>query len=231
MKTLMAAEDETLYEHIDEAMHQYCKNFLSHGYGKFITNRLRRLSINFEDCGALIGLAILLHDSGKSHSQYQANLKKPLISHEAYSAVLAWNALLLGENEKKAVSSAILLHHEYMRLPEPRTITRDFEGYVGELISILRDISLKYGISRYLDLSKITTLSSCYTRDVIGNLNKGLKSSKQLYACTTLILHPLMICDNLSASLHRKGRFPRFLKDIEDPKITSDIRKYLRAIL
>lgn len=226
----MAAENEKLYEHIDEAMRQYNERFLSNGYDKFITNRLRKLSINFEECGILIGLSILLHDIGKSHFQYQANLKKPRIPHEAYSAALAWNALLLGENEKRLVASAILLHHEYMRLLEPHNITIDFNGYIEELRDVLKNLSLKYGISHYLDLSKITTLPSCYVKDVIKNLNKGLKeSNKQLYIGTMLILRPLVICENLSASLHRKGRFPRFLEDIENPKIISTIQKQLQG--
>ncbi|MEM4603445.1 MAG: hypothetical protein QW842_06565, partial [Candidatus Nezhaarchaeales archaeon] len=91
MKELMAAEGETLYEHIDVALDKYYEVFFSKGYGKFIANRLKQFSI-CKDCEVLAGLAILLHDSGKAHFRYQANLNRPRIPHEAYSAAIAWNS-------------------------------------------------------------------------------------------------------------------------------------------
>ncbi|MEM4469028.1 MAG: CRISPR-associated endonuclease Cas3'' [Candidatus Nezhaarchaeales archaeon] len=232
MKELMAAEGETLYEHIDVALDKYYEVFFSKGYGKFIANRLKQFSI-CKDCEVLAGLAILLHDSGKAHFRYQANLNRPRIPHEAYSAAIAWNSLLLNEEEKGIVATAILLHHEYMRLPDPNGVIEDFNGYIEELRAIIQKVASKHGLELYLDISKITSLSRDDVREVVRRLDKKLRSKDgRFYLCTTLILHPLVICDNLSAAIHRKGGGPpRLLKDVEDPKITSYLQDHLRKVL
>ncbi|MEM2622780.1 MAG: CRISPR-associated endonuclease Cas3'' [Candidatus Nezhaarchaeales archaeon] len=232
MRELMAAEGETLYEHIDIALEKYYEAFLSKGYGKFITNRLKRLS-KCKDCEMLASLAILLHDSGKAHFRYQANLNRPGIPHEAYSAAIAWNALLLNEDEKGIVAAAILLHHEYMRWPYPVGVIEDFNGYIEELRAIIQKVSSKHGLELYLDIFKITSLSRDDVREVVRRLNKKLRSKDgRFYLCAILILHPLVICDNFSAAIHRReGRSPRLLKDVEDSKITSYLQDYLRKVL
>lgn len=232
MMELMAAEGETLYEHVDEALCKYNEVFLSKGYGKFITNKLKQLS-TCKNCEVLAGLAILMHDSGKAHFKYQANLNRPGIVHEVYSAALAWNALLLNEYEKGIVAAAILLHHEYMRLPDLNSVTEDFNGYVDELRMIIHKASSKHGLEVYLDVSKITPLRRDDVRKVIRELNKRLKTKDgKFYICTMLNLHPLVICDNLSATIHRRRDSPRrLLEDVEDPKITSYLQDHLRKVL
>ncbi|MCR8487250.1 MAG: CRISPR-associated endonuclease Cas3'' [Crenarchaeota archaeon] len=232
MRELMAAEGETLYEHIDVALEEYNEVFLSKGYGKFIANRLKRL-FTCENCEVLASLAILLHDSGKAHFRYQANLSRPGIPHEAYSAAIAWNTLLLNEDEREIVAAAILLHHEYMRLPNSNRIIEDFNGHIEELRAIIQKLSLKHGLELYLDISKITPLPRDYVREIVKELNKKLRSKdRRFYLCTMLILHPLVICDNFSAAIHRrKGRYPRLLEDLEDPKTTSYLQDYLRKML
>ncbi|MEM0253987.1 MAG: CRISPR-associated endonuclease Cas3'' [Candidatus Bathyarchaeia archaeon] len=226
---LMAAENETLYEHIDEALRKYYEIFLSNGYDKFIANKFKNLSIN-GDYGALAGLAILLHDAGKAHFRYQLNLKRPGISHEAYSAALAWNVLLLNENEKGVVAATILLHHEYIRLPDPNSITEEFKGHFEELKNILDKLSLNYGLRNYLDISKITALPREDVRAIIKYLGRKLRD-KKFYFHTILNLHPLVICDNFSASLHRGGASPKLLEDFECSNVTSRIQDHLKKVL
>ena len=232
MRELMAAEGETLYEHIDMALDRYYEAFLSKGYGKFIANRLKRLS-TCKDCEMLAGLAILLHDRGKAHFRCQANLNRPGIPHEAYSAAIAWNTLLLNEDERGIVAAAILLHHEYMRLPNPNGVIEDFNGYIEELRAIIQKVASKHGLELYLDISKITSLSRDDVREVVRRLDKKLRSKDgRFYLCTVLILHPLVICDYFSAAIHRRrDRAPRLLKDVEDSKITSYLQDCLRKVL
>lgn len=229
MRELMAAEGETLHEHMDEALRKYNELFLSKGYGRFVANKFKGF-LTSGDCGTLAGLAILLHDIGKSHFEYQANLEKPGIPHEVYSAALAWNALSVSENEKDVVAAAILLHHEYMRLPNPSSVTKGFEGYVEEVRGVVHEVSLKHGLRSYVNTSKIDALRSEKVRTIIEHLNKKLRD-RQFYVYAMLILHPLVICDNFSAYLHRRGAPPRLLKDVEDPRITSYIQDYLRGCL
>lgn len=226
IKTLMAAEEETLYEHIDEALRQYNERFLSKGYGIFINNRFKRLSLSFKNCETMVALAILLHDSGKAHFKYQENIGKQRIGiiHEVYSATLAWKTLQISESEKDVIAAAILLHHEYMRLPS--LSDKGFEGYIEELRTTIEELASKYGLLHLLDVSKMTTLSSKDVNDVVDRLCSRLRDEK-FYVCTVLILRPLVICDNLSAAHHRKGRPQRLFEDIEDPSALSMIRDCL----
>lgn len=231
---LMADVKETLYDHVDEALNQYQVLFLSNGYDVFITNRLKMFSMNFEECGALAALALLLHDVGKAHIDYQNSLKenkKASICHEFYSVALAWDVLSIGGDERDVVTAAILLHHEFMRLPDPHRITKDFVGEVKELKEILDELSTKYKLSPYLDLSKLSPLRREHVFKIVSRIREKLLRDRNFYACTTLILRPLVICDNVSAHIHRMGRLPRILKDVEDPKLVSSIRKYVKEAL
>ena len=239
--TLMAAASETLYEHIDEALRFfYHEGFIPRGYGTFITSKLKLQGQEVDEKSAkdLVGLAILLHDVGKAHSLYQKAIERyeregvwrSRIVHELYSVAVAQRVLILNEEAKRLVMTAILLHHEYMRLPNSSMVDEPFKADIEELKRVIMELSLRYGLSEHLKLSEIRMLSKHEVRSVVKSLVAQIKVDRRLYACAALILHPLIICDNISAHRHRRDRIPRILEDVDVLKDEEKAYDILRGV-
>jgi len=236
----MAASGETLYEHVYEALNYFYREaFISRGYGEFITNKLKLQGLDADEETAknLVGLAILLHDVGKAHFLYQKAIEmyrggawRSHIVHELYSTAVADRVLVLDENAKRLVTTAILLHHEYMRLPDSSRINEPFKANIEELKEVIGKLSVSYGLSQHLNLDEIRILSEREVRDTVRSMILQLRRDKRLYACTALILHPLIVCDNISAHRHRRDRLPRVLGDVEEPKDMKRVYEVLREV-
>jgi len=219
----MAASKETLYEHINEALLFYQEQFVSKNYGFFLENKLRLWGCNFKE-GAIdiVGLAILCHDLGKAHRLYQEAIEKygkegvwhPTVNHELYSVAISNCILKLNTEVKEPILASIALHHQYMRELKPIGINKPLEMDLKELRDLLVKLSTRHGLSKYLNLNELKLLSSTEIFEVVTKLRERIITNKTLYRLAMLILHPLVICDNVSAFKHRQDRTPRILKDV-----------------
>jgi len=104
-----------------------------------------------------------------------------------------------------------------------------------ELIYILSEISQNYGLGGYLHLEDLPMEISIeeiikFSEELAERLTSR-EGGSVLYFYTLLLLHPLITCDNYSASVNRGGRAVRFLIDLPTLREIIHVRDALKFLL
>ncbi|GEM_PF-3386543 len=244
---VLAAECETLLEHIDTGLEILEEYFINLGYVSFISYKTG--IDNVED---LLKATILLHDLSKGYDEYQERLLtgKGFPKHEYFSAAIADKILHVDNNEKQVVELAIVWHHMAMRSPKiladikkwrkfkaPNTISlKDTREMIDIITTLCNKWNIKCIIPSLLP-NKLTLDRDVHplARHLWKRITKGRDKIK-FYLNTILFLRVLILCDNLAAYRNRSEciidpYLPVFLRDLPNPQDIIKAEKRIQELL
>jgi len=239
---LLAAENETLYQHIDTGLLFLRKQYIETGYIDFIA---RKTGIGKAE--ELAKAIITLHDVAKGYDEYQERVRagKKFPKHEFFSAYIADKTLNLDTEQKTMAELAIIWHHIAMRSPRFWVELRNWRKYnapevlnlrdPNRLLSILREVCLKWKIS-VISVENIPQKIGIYEiEDYIKKLYKLSETNTiNLYLKTIYYVRILILCDNYAASINRatatREKIPIFLRDMSPPENIFKVRKQIEKL-
>ncbi len=167
--------------------------FLRRGY------HLRLAGLSPEEGRKVLLLAAILHDIGKGHSSFQRRGKFP--GHELYSGYVVHAISPLSDGEwNLALASAVALHHHTM-----------IRRFVDERLSMehgcldaVREVLNSFGLSLSLEEMEEISPGKKEVREWFEGIRDWVRSPANLKR-TYLILYPLMVSDNIAASIRGEG--------------------------
>ena len=197
---LMAAPNETLWDHLNVALVFYKHIYVAQGYGALLFRRAVRLGLDVPgglkgDLNVLPQLAILLHDLGKAYEPLQGSVReRGTASHHEYVSVAAASRMLrldgLGGDARflrDSILLSIVWHHTAMRgsdIHERRSWLADVyrryssdRKYVfrleeaGELRWIMDTLAKTFNLHNYLD---VDSLPGEITLDDVNRVSSSL---------------------------------------------------------
>jgi CRISPR-associated endonuclease Cas3-HD len=225
---------ETLERHITSGLYYMQEIYLKNMYHKHVA---KRLNICEEDSINLLKIAYMLHDIGKVYDPFQTRIAEGYGApgHEVLSSYMVIeHCRLMDVNLIRAMALAILLHHHAMR-----TLDEAFIKFCNTEYFILPSERAEW-LRRIIYVDILNALpSSLVSREVVNVLErelhrlitpKSLEGLGHAYAATYLILHPLMICDNLSAYTAGFEEEAIRVRDLDFSKLRSWVREFLLSV-
>ncbi|MEM3791950.1 MAG: CRISPR-associated endonuclease Cas3'', partial [Candidatus Bathyarchaeia archaeon] len=226
---------ETLERHITAGLRYMQEIYLKNMYHRHIS---KRLNVSDEDSINLLKVAYMLHDLGKAYDPFQTRIIEGhgAPGHEVLSSYVAVkHCKVLDENLTRSVALSILLHHHAMRtlseafiqFCEVKHFTISMEKAEWLKRNVYADV-LNFLPNSLTSEQVVNVLMRELNRLITPKLSEGLG---QIYATAYLILHPLMVCDNLSAYTAKFGGDIVKVEDLDLGKLRNWIREFLLSVL
>ena len=205
---------ETMKQHIDKGI-ELIQILDQKNYSQYIANLF---GIDIKTAKIVLYVPYVFHDIGKGLLTFQER-KKGFPAHEFYSAYIFYHAVNFNDKSitdhiREIMTLAIMLHHHTMK-NRIDSIDEDDKPrkYCDSCKKIYQDYSKEYNIKYDADI-KITNKN---TRKFGKEIYTTLNSNTNIYSTTNptkdrlmlrkvyALLYPIIMADNYSAVLNRKG--------------------------
>lgn len=213
----VGGREEPLERHVNVGLTFIDELYISRGYHYHMA---RRLNIDEETSKRILKATYTLHDLGKAYRPFQDMILigRGAPGHEVVSAYIALKCLNgISLDFRRAIAFSILLHHHAMRTilkailkikSYKSAFTLPSEG-LEELSKLCSNLGFNIALENRIEPETIID-----ALEELGDLFKASSEVWREYTLAYLLLHPLITCDVLAATVAALKFKPEYLREL-----------------